>query len=260
MALLHDGITMIHFDETYHLQTKLSRYAHDNINFMDLEHTNLFCGRKAFHTIKARLGERKQKGITFLGSGNYHYVTYILLQEITEPFTLVLFDNHTDLVASDEKCTLLSCGSWVSFALKKIPLLKQVIIIGPTSVQSHQTRLPRVTIYPFNIKHPYYLKSVLSSIHTEHIYISIDKDVLNTFEAETNWDQGAMDLQTLTQYLKLLFEKRDVEGVDICGESKISTVSQFLPDFQRTIKKNENANLMILRECLNSSSKQTKGA
>ncbi|MGI9861426.1 hypothetical protein SDD30_08590 [Moorella naiadis] len=71
---------------------------------------------------------RGRRGIFFLGSGDYHYVAYLLLQHITRPFTLVLFDNHADLLpapASD----LLACGSWVNRALE-LPNLKKALIIG----------------------------------------------------------------------------------------------------------------------------------
>jgi len=250
MPLLNKGVTMLHFDETYYLQKALSRYAHENIDFFRLQEANLYCGQRTFQTISARLRERKRKGITFIGSGNYHYVSYILLQEIDHPFTLVLFDNHTDLAVEQQEKALLSCGSWVSFALASIPNLKDVIIIGPTSVQSHQKQISRVAIYPFDGKHSHSLKSIISSIDTDYIYISIDKDVLNIFEVETNWDQGAMDLETLIQYLQSLLRTKNVAGVDICGETKITPHTYLLPDSQRTIKKNEQANLKILQECL----------
>ena len=47
--------------------------------------------------IKRALNRRKNKGITFIGSGNYHYVSHLLLEEINKPFTLILFDHHTDM-------------------------------------------------------------------------------------------------------------------------------------------------------------------
>lgn len=260
MTLLNKGLTMIHFDETYYLQKRLSQYAHEDINLLQMEHANLYCENQTLNALEKQLWKRGQKGVTLIGSGNYHYVSYILLKEITKPFTLVLFDNHTDLALKDQENKLLSCGSWVSFALKEIQYLQQVVIIGPTSLTSHQLHEPRITIFPFNGKHHYSMKSILSSIRTQNIYISIDKDVLSTSEAETNWDQGVMRLNTLTHFLKFLLDEKEVEGVDICGEPKVSPVSVFLPNYQKVIKKNEYANLKILQECLRTAGKQTKGA
>ena len=49
------------------------------------------------------------------------------------------------------------------------------------------------------------------------LYISIDKDVLDTEELLTNWDQGTMQLTTLLDTLKRLCGGKKVLGVDICG-------------------------------------------
>lgn len=260
MALLNKGLTMIHFDETYYLQKRLSQYAHEDINLLQMEQANLYCENQTLYALQNHLNKRRQKGVTFIGSGNYHYVSYILLKEIKKPFTLVLFDNHTDLALEEQEHKLLSCGSWVSFALKNVRQLQQVVMIGPTSLTSHQLQEPRITIYPFNGKHQYCMNSLLSSITTQNIYISIDKDVLSTSEAETNWDQGVMRLNTLTYFLKFFLAEKEVEGVDICGESKVSPASAFLPDFQKIIRKNEYANMRILQECLKTVGNQTKGA
>lgn len=260
MALLNKGLTMIHFDETYYLQKRLGQYAHEDINLMQMEHACLYCENQTLNALEKHLSKRRQKGVTFIGNGNYHYVSYILLKEITKPFTLVLFDNHTDLAQEEQEHKLLSCGSWVSFALRKVRQLQQVVIIGPTSLTSHQLHEPRTTIYPFNGKHLYSMNSILSSIITQNIYISIDKDVLSTSEVETNWDQGVMRLNTLAHFLKFLLAEKEVEGVDICGETLVSPVTAFLPDFQKIVRKNEYANMRILQECLKSAGKQTKGA
>ena len=47
--------------------------------------------------IKRALNRRKIKGITFIGSGNYHYVSYFIIRRNKQAFTLILFDHHTDM-------------------------------------------------------------------------------------------------------------------------------------------------------------------
>jgi hypothetical protein len=260
MGLLNKGVTIIHFDETYYTQSKLQNYSHDSIDFQQLEHVNLYCEKDSISTLRSYLEKRRQKGITFIGSGNYHYVSFLLLKEIKEPFTLVLFDNHPDLGLDqgwNEK--LLSCGSWVSYALTETPNLQQVVIIGPTGLSQHINH-PRVVIYPFDGSQHYSLKAILSAIQTQYVYISIDKDVLNRNEAITNWDQGKMDLNTLLSYLDVVFQYKQVEGVDICGEEHLTPMLSLLPDFQIINRKNEKANLMLLEECLKWTGSQTKGA
>jgi hypothetical protein len=261
MGLLRTGISIVNFDETYFAQKGLQRYPHEDIDFQQMRHVNLYCENDSLVLLSRQLYKRNHKGITFIGSGNYHYLTYLFLKEIAKPFTLVLFDNHPDLgTDQDQGENLLSCGSWVSYALKDIPLLQQVVIIGPTAILDHHIHHPRVVIFPFKGRNHYSLKSILSAIHTQNVYISIDKDVLNTTEVSTNWDQGVMELATLTQYVEYILKQKDVEGVDICGEAHLLPTDLLLPDYQTMIQKNETANLKILQTCLQTSHQQTRGA
>lgn len=261
MGLLENGITFINFDETYFAQHKLHNYLHDDLDFRQMKHVNLYCEEDSLQSLMKQLDKRIQKGITFIGSGNYHYVTFILLKEIKKPFTLVLFDNHPDIgLDNNPHENLLSCGSWVSFALKEIPLLQRVVIIGPTTITSHFSTDPRVVIFPFDGRHDYSIKSVLSVIHTGNVYISIDKDVLNTTDAATNWDQGIMDMTRLNRFLEAILIAKKAEGIDICGEVPINPTNILLPNYQTMIYKNEKANLQILQTCLKMSHLQNKGA
>ena len=49
------------------------------------------------------------------------------------------------------------------------------------------------------------------------LYISIDKDVLRAEDADTNWDQGGMRLDRLTECLRIISRSRRIIGCDICG-------------------------------------------
>ncbi|WP_042454920.1 arginase family protein [Neobacillus dielmonensis] len=258
MGLLRNGISLLHFDETYFWQKGLGRQTHENIDLRNMRHVNLYCEEDSLRAIAKRLQNRKKKGITFIGSGNYHYITYLLLKEISTPFTLILFDNHPDLGMEQDQ-ELLSCGSWVSYALKEIPLLQKVVIIGSTNLTAY-SKHPRVVFFPFKGKHHYSINLILSIIQTKNIYISIDKDVLNTSEAVTNWDQGCMKLDELSFYLEWLLNAKQVEGIDVCGEAHVSPVDAFLPEYQTMVQRNETANLTILRTCLKTKQQQIKGA
>lgn len=261
MGLLRKGICILHFDEQYSTQRDLLQAPHEDLDFRNINHVNLYCEETSLRQIAKGLEKRSQKGITFIGSGNYHYVSFLLLKELIKPFTLVLFDNHPDLGTKQHQDeALLSCGSWVSYALKELPLLQQVVIIGPTNTMKHNPTDPRVVIFRFDDRHQYSIKSILSTIHTQNVYISIDKDVLNPTEVTTNWDQGRMSLKTLTHYLQPIFKQKQVEGIDICGEAQISPVNAVLPDYQKMTLKNEQANLIILQTCLDAGYQQTQGA
>jgi arginase family enzyme len=258
MGLLNKGVTFLNFDETYFLQQKLQSYPHESIDFLNLQHVNLYCEKDSLEEIEKRLSERKQKGITFIGNGNYHYVTYLLLKEIPTPFTLVLFDNHPDIDMSEDATEkIISCGSWVSFALEHIPMMKQIIIIGPSSAKIDSSYFSKVTIVPFDCQQNYSSKLILSTIQTDTVYISIDKDVLNKTDAVTNWDQGNMSILTLTQYLQDILKHKDIYGLDICGEVPSSPINLFLSTYKDSIQKNETANIKILQTCLDNSRQKT---
>ncbi|GER66766.1 arginase [Weizmannia acidilactici] len=259
MGLLHKGVTILAFDETYDDQKTVQSFTHETINLKNLHHTNLFCEEDSLRKIEAALKRRTQRGITFLGSGNYHYVSSLLLKEAPKPFTLVLFDNHPDMDNGFEQ-KMLSCGSWVSYALKTNPLLEKVVMIGPTSIQAHFRPPYSVQIFPFTKQHHEDRNLVLSAIHTDMTYISIDKDVLDPDFAETNWDQGVMDKQELFSYIAAILEEKQVFGIDICGETPVSPAERFLPHASGIIRKNDAVNAEILALCLQAEPRHVVGA
>lgn len=56
------------------------------------------------------------------------------------------------------------------------------------------------------------------------LYISVDKDVLCKDDADTNWSQGDMRLNTMLECLKRVREicAEGILGVDICGECDVA--------------------------------------
>jgi len=230
------GVTFLNIDGTYASQQHLLRLPHEWIDAADIPQTNLYCAPQALTEIEQRLLQRRFQGMTFIGSGNYHYVSYLLMKRITEPFTLVLFDNHTDIGTSEDG--VISCGSWVSHALT-IPALDKVIIVGPSERSSSFPK--NITIFP-TLLSP---KLLFSHIQTEHVYISIDKDVLCREDAVTNWDQGTMLLSFLLRCLQALFAHKRVIGMDVCGEYPQAAVDLFHPLHREANRKNEYANLCI---------------
>lgn len=252
MSLLYSGLTFLNFDDTYLLQNKLHSYSHEDIDFSHLKHANLYCETPSLMHIKRELYRREQKGITFIGSGNYHYVSYLLLEEIDKPFTLILFDHHTDMNLKEaNEQTLISCGSWVSFSLRNNGNLKKVIIIGPSSLTIHSNDCSYVEVFPIDISHKVSIHTILSHIHTETIYVSIDKDVLDPKVTITNWDQGHMKLSILLQFIHSLILNKSIYGIDICGELPVYPSQLFLAKYKNAIKKNEKANLQILNSIYN---------
>lgn len=89
----------------------------------DIPGTNCYCDEDAMNTIRSRIAPYSSGGIHFIDSGNYHYMTRIWLEKISEPFSLLVFDNHTDM-QPPAFGGLLSCGGWIYDSVMELPLLK----------------------------------------------------------------------------------------------------------------------------------------
>lgn len=255
MGLANKDITFLNFDDTYDSQSRLLQdYRHQWINLNDIQHTNLFCEEQSLRHIQQRLHQYVNTGIHFIGSGNYHYVSYLLLSELQSPFTLILLDHHTDML---KETSLMTCGSWVAEALANLDNLQQVIIVGPDESAREQLDPKlrnRISLYPNERITPERINAIMASIPSEHIYISLDKDVMDQTYAATNWDQGKMTMTGLLELLTNLVKDYNVSGFDICGEWPILGGEVFHPKTQKAVRKNEETNRGILQALLKTSS------
>ena len=173
-------------------------------------------------------------GIHFFDNGNYHYMSKLWTDSIPDPFDLVVFDHHPDMQPPRFE-GILSCGGWIKEVLDNNKFVQNVTVIGVADhlveeIQEDLTHanaaeiLSRVTIIreselkalPQNLSSR--VCNELASIHSSSLYISIDKDALNTQEAATNWDQGSLTFEQLSETLQALAQNRKILGIDICGE------------------------------------------
>ncbi|WP_406678630.1 arginase family protein [Neomoorella carbonis] len=244
-------ITLLNFDDTLTRQEELRRFPYELIDLRDIKGTRLYCGQEALAQVAARLGKGK-RGITFIGSGDFHYVSYLLAASIACPFTLILFDHHIDLQQAPQGVAI-SCGSWVARALE-LPTLQKAIIIGPRPVSLQG-------IAPHYLAKLVYLPCARLSMIRQAlkktagtVYISIDKDVLSPQEAITNWEQGSMTLGELLPALREITRQKNVAGADVCGEPYLHPLDYLRPAGQEAIRKNARANIMILQTLLSAHS------
>ena len=158
-----------------------------------IEGSVCYCDPAAEAKIKAAIAGREEK-IHWIDSGDYHYVTKIFTDSLTEPFTLVLFDNHSDDQAPEFE-GVLSCGSWVRAMRETNPMLQEVIAVGPDGACP-----------PLDVA-------------GKAVWVSVDKDILCPCYARTDWSQGTMTLPQLEEMLgTVLTDSGIILGVDICGE------------------------------------------
>ncbi len=99
-----------------------------------------------------------QPWLTFLGSGDFHHLTLLLLETLldqTPPVTLILIDNHLDWFAVPPR---YHCGNWVSGALR-LPWIRAAVLMGQDSPDLRGSRFwtapfgelctGRVSLFPY---------------------------------------------------------------------------------------------------------------
>lgn len=200
----------------------------------------MYCTREAEEEIRRRLSPYGPRGIHFLDNGNYHYVTKFFAGKIREPFSLVLYDHHSDM-QKPLFPGMTSCGSWAGELLLHHPYLRQMILAGPE--QKSMEELPEeleevaekklVCISREEIENKAMDGKISRIDMTVPVYISIDKDVLDRSGARTNWDQGEMPLAVLEKLLLEVFVHQQVIGVDICGECSLLEPLQELTEDEK---------------------------
>ena len=166
------------------------------LSFSDLDGTECYCDEAAAEVIRRRIKPYPAEALHWIDGGDYHYVTKFWLEKLLRPFDLILLDHHSDDQPSAFGGGLLSCGGWVADARRDLPLLGESLWISQYPGPALQPGRP--------------------------VYLSIDKDVLSTEEARTNWDQGTMTLPQLEDILRAVAASREILGIDVCGGLSLS--------------------------------------
>ena len=211
----------------------------------DLSGCNCYCDAEASDRIRKEIQAFTGNGIHFIDSGNYHYMTRLWLEKLQVPFRLLVFDNHTDM-QPPAFGGLLSCGGWIAVSLEELPLLQEVILVGPDEeaytqvepdLQQKVLFLSREKLSTMTAEEK---ESFFNNLSEDlPLYVSVDKDVLCKGDASTTWSQGDMLLSELMSFLELVLERQNILGMDVCGECDMDSCSE---DFL-----NDHANEAILR-------------
>ncbi|MDR1241755.1 MAG: hypothetical protein LBM00_03065 [Deltaproteobacteria bacterium] len=192
------------------------------------------------------------RGPVFLGSGDYHHLTLLLLQDLEK--RLKLAPASLDLVAADNHPDNmrylfgLHCGSWIRHAAA-LACIRHIHVIGITSRDISLKQAWANYLGPFRKKkltcwsvssRADWLKLIgrgeqarcfasaddllaaflpvlrASARQTEGIYLSLDKDVLSAQVARSNWDQGVFELRHLEELIAECAGR--LQGADLCGD------------------------------------------
>lgn len=256
-------LCLLHLDDALGSQTAFMKTCEQggarHIELKQLGSEVRLWGRKPqLDQLQLSLKAGDEPQLCFMGSGDFHHVTALLLENALEKhsgqITVIHFDNHPDWVNFEGG---MHCGSWINRATSH-PKVEKVITIG---VCSKDLRNPDwkganlgllsqglLELYPYHHspsrvlgdygagasykqkdKHIHwqpisemgeqaFIKMMLTRIKTKSVYITIDKDVLTRNDAETNWDQGMMRLPFLLQALREIGEHHTIIGADVNGD------------------------------------------
>jgi len=204
------------------------------------------CRKKTLHELDRELTPalESRPPLVFLGSGDYHHVSYLLIERLRALGTriqVVVFDNHPDNMRYPFG---IHCGSWV-WHVSRLPFVARVHVAGITSTDVEAGHLWENHLAPLysgkviywcvnrNLRTmqrlgihrsrsfpslPVLLDELAVALadEPEPVYLSIDKDVLAPDVVQTNWDQGVMRQEELTAAIRRLQGR--IVASDVTGE------------------------------------------
>lgn len=213
-------ITFFHMNEKDFSNKIYKDLYSTKIDLYDLRETYSMCHLDILDEISKRLPTHQKDKLYYLGNGNYHYLTLVLLARLEEPFTLITFDHHNDARYFPFP-DMTSCGSWIRTALEELDLLEKVIIIGASADNTKEMKngLSDKLFFLSEEKiSEKVLQRISNAIKTKNIYISVDRDFLSEREVQTNWDQGNNQLPDLLSAIQLFSKDHILVGADVCGD------------------------------------------
>ncbi len=206
-------------------------FAIETIDLIDLRN-----GLQFYATERERLAFRQRvevigrpPAVHLLGSGDFHHLTLMKLEQLPGPFLLVVFDNHTDCSSFGPK---YHCGNWLYHAAL-LPGCRTVLHCGATDEAEFLHRfdgtrtlirsgkLRQVTARDMTARGGDERLLQLLAVHNPKrmpLYISVDKDVLRQEESPGDWDNGVMTLSELKSAVNGLIHSFPLAGADITGE------------------------------------------
>lgn len=243
-SFLSEKAVVMNFSNMYEKQTFKDKEGFIYEDVSDITGTDCYCDDKAAAGIKARIEQFSYRGIHYIDSGNYHYMSKLWLDKADKEFVLVVFDNHPDM-QHPAFGNILSCGGWIKEVLENNRFLQKVVVIGVNgeltdelyntdedvrrevdSGRAHfitrQQIAKETDCSADGCEDTYvniYERDVKNFVgENKSVYISIDKDVLDESVVKTNWDQGDMRLNEMYSYIKYIMKENELLGVDVCGE------------------------------------------
>jgi hypothetical protein len=185
-------------------------------------------------TVRPHLG-----AFTLFGSGDFHHLSALWLRNLSEPVTLISFDNHPDW---DVRPPTWGCGGWINRALE-LPTITRAVIWGcgnfelkwPLRLFGNRKAIAagRLQVYPWAERVGAHARRHWTTLTPEgwrtefsrfaqgltgqRLYVTVDLDCLRSADAVTNWEPGLLTAADVAWALDELHSAGEVVGGDICG-------------------------------------------
>lgn len=196
-------------------------------DLIGLRGTDGYLDPETERTLETEFARKKEAGelprLRLLDSGNYHYLSKLLLGLEKEDLFLIVFDHHTDM-QPPALLPVLSCGSWIRDAAEAYANIKGICVIGPPEASVRETqKMERVWFVTQEELDDGSGAAKIEEILASHagdlpVYLSVDKDILSKEELDTNWDQGNVRVEELLAFADLCLAGKKLLAVDLCGE------------------------------------------
>ena len=209
------------------------------LDFTSLEGVKSYCDAASAAEISRRISpfcfpseKWRDYPIHIIDTGEYHYLSKLFTDPVDIPYTLLMFDNHTDLQAPAFG-GILSCGGWLREAMLTSRTLQKVLLTGPEGRIARYQRLsssaplvipspppvipseakeslppgifpPLIGKFALVAEAPLTtegLEQICSNDLGDALYISIDKDIMSSESYLTDWSQGTLSLAELKSLL-----------------------------------------------------------
>lgn len=95
-------VVLMNFSGIYETESFYETVPQENRIWLDcrtIPGTNCYCDEEGERELKERMEPLGAEGIHFLDSGNYHYVTKLWLDQVKEPFDLLVLVSHRSAAA-----------------------------------------------------------------------------------------------------------------------------------------------------------------
>lgn len=217
----NENVWILNFTDVYKKEHFYEQYPYVWIDCSQIRGTYGYCDGDATRQLQDKIRNFSPYGIHYIDSGNYHYMSKLFTDDIKEPFTLIVLDHHPDMQPPLFQ-GLLSCGCWLQSVMDCNPFIKKIVLLGPDETllsSSSSSYKEKIHIYSQQtLMQKEFSCTLQQEVIEGPVYISMDKDVLSTSDAITDWNQGPFSLSWVLHLINDFIGQNEIIGVDICGE------------------------------------------